>query len=593
MTSSRLFWRLFGTSVLVLPATALIFVVLASRWHREQTVEQIDVRLHDIVVAVRASITPLISEGPSNRLREFIRQLGDETQTRLTVISPDGVVLANSQESPTRMENHKDRVEFIQAAARGQGTSQRTSPTLKVPMRYFAMRVDQDSERLGLLRAALPVDETESLTATLRPLLWMAGLFGTLIGSLLGYWNSKRVLTPIRELIGAADRLAEGSYGDRVQITSRDEIGELADAFNKMCRGISTRENQLRETADQLATVLAGMADGVLAIDTQQRVLFANRAAGELLGFSDQDVSGQPLWEVVRNHLLHEVAASALRDEQAGGQDIVAAEITAGADRKCVLAVNAARLPGSPCPGIVLVLHDVTELRRLENLRQQFVANVSHELKTPLSSIMAYSETLRQGAIDDPSVNRRFVENIHDQSNRLQDLIMDMLQLARIESGERGFEVSAVSLVPGVSRCVANHRESAAAKGIQLSLEDGHDREIRVRADEEGLRQIVDNLVDNAIKYTPDGGQVTVRCRRDEGTAVIEVEDTGIGIPALEQDRVFERFYRVDKARSRHLGSTGLGLSIVKHLSQSLGGTVQLTSRVGKGSVFTVRLPAE
>jgi two-component system phosphate regulon sensor histidine kinase PhoR len=250
----------------------------------------------------------------------------------------------------------------------------------------------------------------------------------------------------------------------------------------------------------------------------------------------------------------------------------------------------ATRLPGAPCPGVVIVLHDVTELRRLENVRRDFAANVSHELKTPLAAIKAYAETLRLGAINDSQHNLDFVERIEDQANRLHQLILDLLQLARVETGKEAFEFAAVPVSDAVADCIAQHADAAASAGVSLAAESSTD-DIKVWADFDGVQTILDNLVTNAIKYTREGGQVTLCWRRDGQFAEIDVADTGIGIAIQDQRRVFERFYRVDRARSRELGGTGLGLAIVKHLAQAFGGDVGLTSELDKGSTFRVRLP--
>jgi two-component system phosphate regulon sensor histidine kinase PhoR len=253
-------------------------------------------------------------------------------------------------------------------------------------------------------------------------------------------------------------------------------------------------------------------------------------------------------------------------------------------------------LPGEPCPGVVLVIHDTTALRRLESIRREFVANVSHELKTPLSSIKAYTETLQNGALSDPEICKRFLSRIEEQTERLTRLIMDMLMLARIESDHQAFEIVSVDLPEIVRACLENHRSAAEVKGVAIVAEaEGAKPQAalpcRVRADREGLREILDNLLDNAINYTPEGGNVSVVWGSNGSMAQIAVRDSGIGIKAEDQERIFERFYRVDKARSREMGGTGLGLSIVKHLAQSMNGTVAVESEVGKGSVFTVELP--
>jgi two-component system phosphate regulon sensor histidine kinase PhoR len=251
-------------------------------------------------------------------------------------------------------------------------------------------------------------------------------------------------------------------------------------------------------------------------------------------------------------------------------------------------------LPGQPPSGAVLVFHDVTDLRRLERMRQDFVANASHELKTPLASIKGYAETLLDGALTDESVNRRFLERIDEQVDRLNQLILDMLSLARLESSHEFFEHGPLAVVPVLESCFEGNRGRAEAKNLAITLDRGKlDGETLVLADEEAVRQILDNLIDNAIKYTPSGGRVRVSCSLDPEAVTVEVADTGIGIPRDELPRIFERFYRVDKARSRELGGTGLGLSIVKHLISSIRGEISVTSRPGSGSRFTVRIPRE
>jgi len=322
-----------------------------------------------------------------------------------------------------------------------------------------------------------------------------------------------------------------------------------------------------------------------LAVNADQRVLFANEASKSLLGIEIQEVVGRPLLEVTRHLAVREAALAAMNAEVPHRSDFE----TIGGNRRH-LAVRATRLPGDPCSGAVIVLYDITDLRRLEDIRREFVANVSHELKTPLSSIKAYAETLRLGAINDNEHNLGFVERIEEQAERLHQLILDLLHLARVEAGKEAFDIKEVSLVGAIERRASVYLQRVEAEHLRLEIETP-ETPVLAKADEEGVFTILDNLFNNAIQYTPEGGQVTVRCRVDEDLAVLEVEDTGIGIAPDDQQRVFERFYRVDKARSRELGGTGLGLAIVKHLTQSFGGEVGLTSELGSGSTFRVRLP--
>jgi two-component system phosphate regulon sensor histidine kinase PhoR len=281
--------------------------------------------------------------------------------------------------------------------------------------------------------------------------------------------------------------------------------------------------------------------------------------------------------------------AEAVSEAFAGDEPVVT-EFDAPGPTRRTLSLRATRLPGEPCPGVMIVLHDMTELRRLESLRRELVANVSHELKTPLAAIKGYAETLRLGAVNDPEHNLHFVRRIEEQADRLHALILDILQIARLESGQESFELNDIQISDMVEQCLHQFSEAAAAKQIELFAEEPS-CDITAFADEEGVQTILNNLVDNAIKYTPAGGRVIIRAAANGATVTFEVRDTGIGISEKELPRIFERFYRVDRARSRELGGTGLGLSIVKHLAQALGGSVSVESQPGAGSTFRVSLP--
>jgi two-component system, OmpR family, phosphate regulon sensor histidine kinase PhoR len=329
------------------------------------------------------------------------------------------------------------------------------------------------------------------------------------------------------------------------------------------------------------------MVEGVVALDAEQRILFANERATQLLGLPWQAPVGRRLWEVVRQRPLLDVVQRAL-----DGSEPQREELGWSGSSTRSLTVHAARLPGLPPRGAVLVLHDTTELRRLERLRQEFVANVSHELKTPLSVIKACVETLLDGAMDDPQHRGPFLEQVASQSNRLHALILDLLSLARIESGEELFDLQAIRVAEVVEACAERQRPRAEAKGQTLEVvAPASEESIEAWADEEAVVQILDNLLDNAVKYTPEGGRVSVRWYRQEEQVCLEVSDSGIGIPESDLPRIFERFYRVDKARSREMGGTGLGLSIVKHLTQAMRGSVRASSQPGQGTTFLVRLP--
>jgi two-component system, OmpR family, phosphate regulon sensor histidine kinase PhoR len=415
----------------------------------------------------------------------------------------------------------------------------------------------------------------------------------TLLGSVgvlfLSRWLSRRIALPLEEISHAAKHIGVGNERPRVLLDDVVEVASLGHAFNEMSERLATRIARLEEDRQQLRTILSGMVEGVVALDAEQRVLFANDRATQLLELPTQAPVGRRLWEVVRQRPLLDVVQRALARPEPLREEI---NWTGTTPRS--LTLHAARLPGEPVRGAVLVLHDTSELRRLERLRQEFVANVSHELKTPLSVIKACVETLQLGAIEDAQNRGLFLERIAEQSDRLHALILDLLSLARIESGAEFFDFDAVPVAPVVQACLQRHRTRAEGRRQSLHInngKEGHDEDCNVWADEEAFGQILDNLIDNAVKYTPEGGEIRIGWRSDREQVYLEVSDNGIGIPEHDLPRIFERFYRVDKARSREMGGTGLGLSIVKHLVQALHGGVSATSRVGEGSTFTVRLP--
>ncbi len=416
-------------------------------------------------------------------------------------------------------------------------------------------------------------------------LVWpMAGLTGS-VGLLLAFWLARSITWPLQELKRGAEEIAGGGYGCKVYAEGGDELGQLSRTFNHMSERLAVQFAQLDQDRQQLRTVLSSMVEGVVAIDLEQRILFANERAGQLLGFHLPSAAGRHLWELVRHRPLQDLVRAGLANAETQVDNLT---WTGPNARR--LAIHVTRLPGAPPRGAVLVLYDTTELQRLERVRQEFVANVSHELKTPLAVIKACAETLLDGAVDDLEHRGPFLQRIAEQAERLHRLILDLLMLARVESETEGFVCQEVPLAKVVHACLERQRPLAEGQKQQL-LAVPPACPVAAWADEEALGQILDNLVDNALKYTPASGTIHVRWGRDGEQAFLQVQDTGIGIPEKDLSRIFERFYRVDKARSRELGGTGLGLAIVKHLAQALHGSVSATSAVGQGSTFTVSLP--
>lgn len=595
MLSSRLYWKIFGTYAALSLFAAFAFIAIQTGQQREIVVDQVQQRLHDSAIVLRSYMADAFEKGMSDNLQKTLNQLGQQSETRMTLIAEDGTVIGDSAEDPAVMDNHRNREELLLARARknGIGVSQRQSDTHGIPMMYFALRVEKNGKTVGFVRVSMAMESVNQQVSSVQRLIWVTALTISLASLAITYFVVGRIIRPLLTLTTAAENIAIGDVHQQVEVSSRDELGTLANAFNLMSRELERRIVQLQQTSSELAsnserleTVLGAMVEGVIAVDANQRVLFANNAAKTLLDISTPEIVGRPIWETVRSPKIQSVVQSNLESKE---QRRVELEISRS---QTVVAILASRLPGEPCPGVVLVFHDVTDLRRLERIRRDFVSNVSHELKTPLTSIRAYAETLLSGAINDTEHNRKFLEGIENQADRLHTLILDLLQLSRIESGADVFEFTIVEIEEIVQSCIAHRAAICETKKIELTSNPPA-TSLSMKADAEGLQTILNNLIDNAINYTPEGGQVNLRWFESDGSIVIAVQDSGIGIPEKHQSRIFERFYRVDKARSRELGGTGLGLSIVKHLVQTFHGEVELQSEVGKGSIFSLIFPKD
>lgn len=409
-----------------------------------------------------------------------------------------------------------------------------------------------------------------------------AALLAVLAGLVTGGFLAWRFANRLQDLSATAEAISLGDYDRSIDASSPDEIGALARSFRQMRDDLRQRIAGIERIRKDLQTMLETIPEGVIAIDEQQWILFANPSTVRLFGLGRANLAGKRLWEVLRHPKLLEAVSATLASWQPYNTEF---EIHQPAR---VLAFRGRGLTVESGRGVIIVLQDITELRRLERLRQDFFANVSHELKTPLASIKAFTETLLDD-VEDRETVVRFLRRIEEQAERLHSLVIDMLTLARVESTEHGFDIGPVDVAEAASSCVDAFHGEADAKQIEL-VSDIASGARWVLADAEGLSMILSNLVDNALKYTPRGGKVTLRTDRTSEGIRLHVEDTGIGIPEEDLGRVFERFYRVDKARSRELGGTGLGLSIVKHLAQTFGGSVSVTSRLNRGTTFTVIL---
>ena len=579
MWRSRIIWRLFGAyGILLTVSLGLLGWLLLARMETH-LLDDIQHSLEIKTLLVR----DLVNRYGASELQEQMTLLAGETSARITLVAAGGEVLVDSAEDPSLMENHRDRIEIQQAETAGLGAATRFSGTVHEPMMYVARRNTQGPVRY--VRMALPLNAVALEIDWLHRVVWTATGLTLVIALLLSIGIARRISAPLVQLAAAADSIACGAYGQKVLVNSAGEIGALAASFNVMSETCAAQIDQMNHDREQLRAIFRSMVEGVLVLDADQTILFANEAAGQLLGMPLRSASGQKVWQVFRHRQLNEAVEKILASDEPYRCDL---EWT-GSERRD-LALQSARLPGEPHRGAVLVFHDVTHLRKLETVRQDFVANVSHELKTPLAAIQATVDTLLDGAMHDPEHAVPFLRRLRENGDRLHRLVQDLQTLGRIESSQATLEVERIPLQAAVEACISEHAARAQAKGLQL-LADPAPEPVVALADAEALAEILDNLIDNALKYTPAGGRVVLRWFADDRHAILQVMDTGVGIPEKDLSRIFERFYRVDKARSRELGGTGLGLSIVKHLVQALGGTVTAESQVARGSTFTIRLP--
>lgn len=579
--SSRLFWRVFALFA-ILDALLIFAVVLLVRWHYRATLVDRESRsLIQTLTLLESRLPKDWVELPDEQLRVWTETQREQTGIALTLYDEAGHRRASSDvEAETRIGEWP---ELLQARSQGKGQSERSSPGSGRRLYVAKVVPGRDGESQGVLCSSTGLEHIAGPVGQLERTLMGGGTLFAIVGAGLGFALIRRSIRPLAQLTRGT-RMTPA--GPNATPDKSDELGQIGHAFEKMRSELDTRVDQLNANSERLKAVLENMVEGVLAVNPAEQILLANEASRELLEIPPGTIDGRPLLEVTRSLAVHNAVVAALADSHP-----VQREFESTGKHRRMLSLRATRMPGQPCPGVLVVLHDVSELRRLENLRREFVANVSHELKTPLASIKAYAETLRMGAIHDTEHNTMFVERIEEQADRLHQLILDLIHIARVESGKEVFEIVDVDLSTLIEACVLGLRDTAVAKQIELKTE-GTEADVVARADEEGVETILNNLIGNAIKYTPERGSVVVRCRREGPTAIFEVEDTGIGIAPADQSRIFERFYRVDKARSREMGGTGLGLSIVKNLTQAFGGSISLESQLKKGSKFTVRLPA-
>jgi two-component system phosphate regulon sensor histidine kinase PhoR len=587
MSSKKIIWKLFFTQTVLILISLIIIGIYISFFFKDYYIKEITTQLTSNALLIRDMVKVDIQEKEVERVNLLTKRLSREINTRLTIINPEGIVLGDSEEDPQKMESHKDRPEIKEAIKGMMGKSIRYSTTLEKDMMYLALPIRDPTHRLiGVVRVSLPLDELEDRFAQIYRIIGWGGLLAVIISLGISFALARRVSRPISQMAQAAKMISKGDLSQRIRVDSRDEVGDLAWSFNRMSEELEKQMGALAKEVSEKEAVLSSMIEGVLAIDRDEHVILINLAAQRMFELRPDDTLGKFHWEVIRNP-----EASNLFKEILKTQIQKTVEFQIGPLDEKTFMVHAApiRLKERGILGVVAVFHDVTEVRRLEKVRMEFVANVSHELRTPLTSIKGFVETLKRGALDERENALNFLDIIERHTDRLNRLITDLLELSRVETGKKKMDFQPIRVEELINRVISHFVEISNRELQKIKLNIPSDLPM-VLADEEGIETVLRNLLDNAIRYTPEKGEIDIISTDKDDYIEIAVADNGIGIPSKDLPRIFERFYCVDRARSRELGGTGLGLSIVKHIIESHGGTVSVESEVGKGSRFTFTL---
>ncbi|HHV61656.1 MAG TPA: phosphate regulon sensor histidine kinase PhoR [Firmicutes bacterium] len=529
----------------------------------------------------------------SNRalLQPLAQDLARKSLARVTIIDKDGTVLADSQEDPAAMDNHRYKPEIQSAFAGKIGKATRQDSPTGPATKYVAIPVERDGRLVGAVRLSMPLTEIHRVMGGIRGMLIKMSLISILLSLALAYIIARTFTEPLREMLEAALAVSNGDFGRRLHVTYGGELGRLGSALNDMSRRLEETIRSMTDDKNKVQAILASMVDGVIAVDNESRVMLLNPAACKMFGVSEEMALGRKILEVIRNYELADAFTASTRKQDAGGE-VSVKEFRIFSPEEMILRVHVTAIKGENdrAVGAVAVIQDVTELRRLEQVRTEFVGNVSHELRTPLTSIKGFVETLLDGAMDDPQMGRKFLKIIQKETNRLDALISDLLDLSRIESKNFELRKRPARLRKIVESAITTLEFKAKEKNLHIEVLIPQNME-KIPVDRDLLLQVFVNLVDNSIKYTPENGIITISASEDPDWVTVSVSDTGIGIPRQHLSRLFERFYRVDKARSRDVGGTGLGLAIVKHIVERHGGTVSIASEVGRGTSVSFTLP--
>jgi two-component system phosphate regulon sensor histidine kinase PhoR len=590
MSNKRLLWQLYPAYLLIMLVSLIAVAWYASSALRTFDLEQTKAGLEARALLIEELFSSEIAQSDFQQIDALCKELGQKAATRITVILPEGKVVGDSEESPQKMDNHADRPEVVEALTGRTGSSERYSYTLKESRMYVAIPLKQNNNIIGVLRTSISMNIVDQAVSAIQFRIAIGGFIIAVLMALVSLWISRRITRPLELLRIGARRFARGNLTHKLPLTGSQEISDLADALNQMAAELDEKIRNIVEQRNEREAILTSMVEGVLAVDTQERLIRLNQTAARLVGVDPARAQGRMLQEVVRNHELQQLVTDVLATQNPKEDEILLHD-NGGGERYLHAHGTILHDSQNQVAGVLVVLHEVTRLKKLEKVRRDFVANVSHELRTPVTSIKGFVETLLDGAMNNPQELQRFLQIVATQTDRLNAIIEDLLTLSRIEQET---EKAEIALAPGPIKSVletaievCNMKASSKDIHIEFNCED----DIQAPINPPLLEQAIINLLDNAIKYSPSKQTIYLTANRVNNEVVIQVRDNGCGIGSEHLPRIFERFYRVDKARSRKLGGTGLGLAIVKHIAQAHKGRASVESILGQGSTFFIHLP--
>ncbi len=576
-------WRIAVPFILLIVISMGVLGIYLTSFARNSQLDNLRLHLEkEARITAEASLPAFLGQGGD--LDALAKKLGEEIDARVTIIALDGKVLGDSQEDPSTMENHATRPEVKDALASGLGESTRYSTTLGQQMMYVAVPVANQGKVFGVARVALPLVAVQNSINQVTLIISLAMVMTAVLAVVAAGFIAQATTRPIREITKASKRIASGELGQKIPVRTRDETGQLAQAFNEMSSDLNKLVGEISTERTKLQTVLANMADGVIMADAEGKVVLANQATEKLFNFLEKDVITKPLIEAVRDHEADEILKLCLRTSQT--QTV---QFESVVSKRFLRAIAIPIVEGN-LTGALLLFQDLTELRSLQTMRRELVGNISHELRTPIAGIKAMVETLKDSAIDDKEAAMDFLARIDSEVDRLAQMVSELTELSRIETGKADLRMTPVDINVLIEEVVAQLSPLAERQQVTIAINLATDLPI-VRVDKDRIRQTIINLVHNAIKFNHSGGRATVSSKPDRESVTVSVSDTGIGISKEDLPYVFERFYKADKARTK--GGSGLGLAIAKHTIQAHDGNIWAQSEEGKGSTFSFSLPLE